>query len=128
MTTVDPYVITVTVTSASQAKAKKLKGGRYTLDANYHYSFSPDVAFITQANTPMLYVLNTTLSVNIVGFFSTDAKSQLGDPVIASDGQSVTVMNANTVPYLMFAFLLVAPQSSQDVIYLDPSIICKVPH
>jgi hypothetical protein len=133
MSTVDPYVITVTVTLASQATS--LKGGRYTLDSAYHYSFDPDVAFITQANTPMVYVLNTTLSLNIVGFYSTDAKYQLGDPQIAADGQSVTVANANSQSYLMFAFLLVAPPSTltskkgktnktgQQIICLDPSII-----
>lgn len=62
------------------------------------YSYSPNSVTVTSAPTTLIYQLDPASAVEwmITGMNSTDSKNQLGQPVVASDGNSISVVDANT--------------------------------
>ncbi|MBX9402332.1 hypothetical protein K4L06_13540 [Lysobacter sp. BMK333-48F3] len=92
----------------------------------YFYSFSPDVvmAYKDQKPVQMIYKLDEGVSKHFVieSLLSSDAKDQIYDIKIATDGRSVSLMNRNDQPTLIFFSVLVRDMKRKAMVPCDPQV------
>lgn len=92
----------------------------------YFYSFSPDVvmAYKDQKPVQMIYKLDEGVSKHFVieSLLSSDAKDQIYGIEIAADGRSVSLMNRNDQPTLIFFSILVRDMKRKALVPCDPQV------
>ncbi|MEI2454464.1 MULTISPECIES: hypothetical protein [Lysobacter] len=92
----------------------------------YFYSFSPDVVMAYKGQSPvqMVYQLDEGVSKHFVieSLLTSDAKNQIYDIKIASDGRSVSMMNRNDTPTLIFFSVLVRDGKRGVLVACDPQV------
>lgn len=96
-----------------------------TANGTFGYVFEPDVVTVTEYDTTLCYALDADSAeqYTITGIYSTDSRFQLATPVVAADGRSVTVVNSNTQPQLIYVALQVVHKVSGRKLSLDPQVI-----
>jgi len=92
----------------------------------YFYSFSPDVVMAYKGQKPvqMVYKLDEGVSKHFIikSLLSSDAKDQIYDIKIAADGRSVSLMNRNDQPTLIFFSVLVHDTKRNAMVPCDPQV------
>ncbi|KHL57620.1 hypothetical protein [Xanthomonas cannabis] len=93
--------------------------GGNTGAGEYFYSFAPDLLIVDKDDgvSTLTYHFEEDVVPKhfiIKSLLTTDAFKQIGDPVIAPDGRSVEVVNANSVPTLIFLTIIVEDPTRTD--------------
>jgi hypothetical protein len=89
------------------------------------YSFDPTELTVTQPNTTLLYQLDpsTALDWEIVGLTSTDTKSQLSNESKSASGNSISVLNANSVAEVFDVTIVVQHRTKRErLLRADPQV------
>lgn len=94
-------------------------------NGDYSYLFVPDVVTVTESNTTLRYVLDeaSAEAYSITGLYSTDSRFQLASPIVSEDGKSLSVVNSNSQPQLIYVALQVVHLDTQRKLSLDPQVI-----
>ncbi|WP_115514879.1 MULTISPECIES: hypothetical protein [Xanthomonas] len=93
--------------------------GGNTGAGEYFYSFAPDLLIVDKDDgvSTLTYHFDEDVvpkHFKIKSLLTTDAFKQIGEPLIAPGGRSVVVVNANSVPTLIFLTLIVEDPSRKD--------------
>jgi hypothetical protein len=96
-----------------------------TANGGYSYVFTPDIVTTTESNTTLCYTLDTDSATNysITGIYTTDSRFQLATPVLSPDNKSISVLNGNTQPQLIYVALQVEHVLTRRRLSLDPQVI-----
>ncbi|MEA9554603.1 hypothetical protein VC273_01275 [Xanthomonas nasturtii] len=93
--------------------------GGNTGAGEYFYSFAPDLLIVDKDDgvSTLTYHFDEDVvpkHFKIKSLLTTDAFKQISEPLIAPGGRSVSVVNANSVPTLIFLTLIVEDPSRKD--------------
>lgn len=112
-------------TQTTMLNIARVDYGGNTGAGKYFYSFNQSIISVTEPETIMTFQLteDTPSQVVLTGLISSDAMSQLVDIQIATDGRSITLMNKNTVEYLIQLAFLAYDEKSGDNFICDPQVI-----
>jgi hypothetical protein len=93
--------------------------GGNTGAGEYFYSFAPDLLIVDKDDgiSTLTYHFDEDVvpkHFKIKSLLTTDAFKQISEPVIAAGGRSVEVINANSVPTLIFLTLIVEDPTRKD--------------
>lgn len=102
----------------------RVESGGNTGNGQYFYSFGPDIVNVDTADTTINYIFDadTPPQFRITDVFTTDARNQLTKIQIATDGRSVSILNANTVQQLTFLSFMTLDTSNNTKINCDPQM------
>ncbi|CEJ42790.1 hypothetical protein ACSAMZ_01565 [Xanthomonas citri pv. bilvae] len=116
----DSKIIPITLTVAH------VEFGGNTGRGAYFYSFSPDLLIVGKGEQDVTLCYRFCGSVpkrfKIISLLSSDATGQIGKPDINPDGQSVTVVNANNKPTLIFFTVVVKDTITGAHFSCDPQV------
>lgn len=90
------------------------------------YSYTPSSVTVTEANTTLIYELDgkTAADWEIVGLTSTDSKNQLSNESKAPSGNSISVLDANTVQETFDITVVAQHRTQRDrLLRIDPVVM-----
>lgn len=99
--------------------------GGNTGGGKYFYSYLPEIVVATEAPTQVLIGFSSATGPEFVmnDLIASDGGSQLSPAVIAPDGRSLQISNANTVKQLIIMDVLVQDTSRSKTVICDPQIL-----
>ena len=112
------YVISVDVQDAPAGDGNAVGG-------KYRYVFKPDIALVKQSPTRLVYEMTATTKKGLTfgALYSNDGRYQLGQPLVAPDQRSISVVNFNTQRVLINIMLQLADSSAQSLVHVDPEVL-----
>lgn len=95
-----------------------------SVDKTGGYVCNPQSQTVTQSNTVLTYVLDapSALQWRIVGLSTTDQQRQTSTPVVAPDGNSVSVTDINTVAETFSVIIYVQHRTTAAKHWIDPEV------
>jgi hypothetical protein len=97
-----------------------------SISASGKYSYSPNSVNVTKPNTTLVYQLDSASAAiwQIVGLTDTDTKNQLSGESKSSSGDSISILDANTVAET-FSITVVAQHRTdrKQLIGVDPTVV-----
>lgn len=105
----------------------RVEGGGNTVHGKYFFAFERNNIIITERDTELTFTLSpdTPKDVVIETLVSSDARGQLGDSLLLSDGRSISVIVKNDAGYMMQIGLLLHDAKTRETIVCDPQVICR---
>ena len=97
-----------------------------TISSSGKYSYDPSSVQVTQSNTTLIYALSAKTAENweIVGLTSTDSKNQLSNEAKAPSGNSISVLDANTVAETFDVTVVAQHRTQRDrLLRIDPEVL-----
>lgn len=100
--------------------------GGNTGAGKYFYNFDPDIQTMCkgQKDVVLIYQLDSSVAYHfrIASTVVNDPKFQIRDVTVATDGRSVSMINANTEPCLIFMSVLIRDERTNALINCDPQV------
>lgn len=105
----------------------RMESGGNTADGKYFFAFERNRIVIEERSTLLTFALapETPTEFVIETLISSDARGELGEPTVASDLRSVSVIVNNHTAYLMQIGLLLFNTKTKESIVCDPQVICR---
>jgi hypothetical protein len=100
-----------------------------SISSSGKYSYAPNSVTVTKPNTLLIYVLDesTAKEWEIVGQTNTDSKQQISGESKAPSGNSISIMDVNSVPETFDVTIVAHHRAQRDrILRIDP-IVTNVP-